>query len=92
LIDHKLGRKRWVPIISSILGRAIDYEPPWRYYYIVRNSKVLLREGLMDPAFYVRQLLYFGVRVLLADDFAKALGVPHGLMGRVYGSRIGEME
>ncbi len=85
LIDHKLGRKRWVPIISSILGRAIDYEPPWRYYYIARNSTILLREGLLDPATYVHQLVNWGIRILLADGPTKfikslGLGLMHGLM------------
>ncbi len=88
LIDHKLGRKRWVPIISSILGRAIDYEPPWRYYYIVRNSTILLREGLIDPATYIHQLANWGVRILLADGPAKllkplVLGLTHGLMHEI---------
>ena len=88
LIDHKLGRKRWVPIISSILGRAIDYEPPWRYYYIVRNSTILLREGLIDPATYIHQLANWGVRILLADGPAKllkplVLGLTHGLMREI---------
>jgi len=38
LIDHKLGTKRWVPMLC----RYVAYEPPWRYYYIVRNSTKLL--------------------------------------------------
>jgi rhamnosyltransferase len=56
LIDHKLGVKRWVPIISNILHRPIDYEPPWRYYYIIRNSTRLLIEGRMDFALYMRSI------------------------------------
>ena len=35
LVDHRLGTVRWVPIISNIFHRSIDYEPPWRYYYII---------------------------------------------------------
>ena len=38
LIDHKLGTKRWVPV----LRRYVAYEPPWRYYYIVRDSTVII--------------------------------------------------
>jgi len=33
LIDHRLGLRRW----SRILRKAIIYEPPWRYYYIVQE-------------------------------------------------------
>lgn len=85
MINHELGRKRWVPIISNILGRAIDYEPPWRYYYIARNSTILLREGLLDPATYIHQLVNWGIRILLADGPTKllkplGLGLIHGLM------------
>ena len=40
LVDHRLGTKTYVPILK----RFVDYEPPWRYYYIVRNSTILLRE------------------------------------------------
>ncbi len=65
LVDHRLGTKRW----SKILHKSIDYEPPWRYYYIVRNSTKLLIEGRMDTAFYIRQLIDYGVRILLADVF-----------------------
>jgi rhamnosyltransferase len=38
LIDHKLGTRRWVPMLC----RYVPYEPPWRYYYVVRNSTKLL--------------------------------------------------
>ena len=49
LVDHRLGIVRW----SKILHKLIDYEPPWRYYYIIRNSIRLLIEGRIDPAFYI---------------------------------------
>jgi rhamnosyltransferase len=78
LVDHRLGMRRWVPIISNIFHRLVDYEPPWRYYYIIRNSTRLLLEGRMDFAFYMRQLINWGVRILLADGpwkFIKSLGL-----------------
>jgi len=43
--ESNTGVKRWVSIISNILHRSINYEPPWRYYYIIRNSTRLLLEG-----------------------------------------------
>jgi len=53
LVNHRLGTMRW----SKILHKPIGYEPPWRYYYIARNSTRLLIEGRIDPAFYIRQLI-----------------------------------
>jgi rhamnosyltransferase len=67
LIDARLGLKSWIPVISNILLRPIDFEPPWKYYYIIRNSTKLLLEGRMDFASYMRQLINWGVRILLAD-------------------------
>jgi rhamnosyltransferase len=83
LVDRELGSKRWI----RFLGR-VEYEPPWRYYYIVRNSTKLLIEGRMDLRTYVKQLRYWGVRILLTDGvkaFAKplALGLMHALLGRL---------
>jgi len=77
LIDHRLGVRRWVPLISNRHG-FVDYEPPWRYYYIVRNSTRLLIEGRMDFAYYLKQLIDWGVKILLADGlpaFIKPLGL-----------------
>jgi rhamnosyltransferase len=85
LVDHKLGRQMWIPIISHRLHKPVSYEPPWRYYYIVRNSTRLLVEGKMDVVFYINQLIYWGIRILLKDGiraFIKplALGLVHGLV------------
>jgi len=41
LIDHRLGTVRW----SKILHKLIDYEPPWRYTTLFRNSTKLLIKG-----------------------------------------------
>jgi len=88
LIDHKLGVKRWVPIISNILHRPIDYEPPWRYYYIIRNATRLLIEGRMDFVLYMWQLINWGVRILLADGPWKlikplGLGIIHAMLNEL---------
>jgi rhamnosyltransferase len=88
LVDHRLGMKRWVPIISNIFHRSVDYEPPWRYYYIVRNSTRLLLEGRMDFTFYMRQLINWGIRILLADGPWKlikplGLGIIHAILNEL---------
>lgn len=69
LIDHKLGTRRWVPM----LRRYVDYELPWRYYYIVRNSTNII------------QLLHWGKGILLVDGPRKLvksfrLGIIHALL------------
>ncbi len=85
LIDHRLGTEIRTPVLSKILRRrAILYEPPWRYYYIVRNSTILLREGRIDFYFYARQLLW-GLRILYRDGIRKfvkplGLGLAHALL------------
>jgi rhamnosyltransferase len=88
LVDHRLGTMRWVPIISNIFHRSVNYEPPWRYYYIIRNSTRLLLEGKMDFAFYMRQLINWGVRILLADGPWKlikplGLGIIHAILNEL---------
>ena len=85
LVDHRLGTKRWVPIISNMMHKLIDYEPPWRYYYIVRNSTKLLIEDKMDFAFYMQQLINWGIRILLVNGPLKlikplGLGIIHALL------------
>jgi len=84
LVDHRLGTKCW----SKILHKLIGYEPPWRYYYIVRNSTRLLIEGRMDPVFYIRQLIDWGVRILLADGPWRlikplGLGIIHAMLNEL---------
>jgi len=84
LVDHRLGTMRW----SKILHKLVDYEPPWRYYYMVRNSTRLLIEGRIDPAFYIRQLIDWGVRILLADGPWRlikplGLGIIHALLNEL---------
>jgi rhamnosyltransferase len=84
LVDHRLGTVRW----SKILHKLIDYEPPWRYYYIVRNSTRLLIEGRIDFTFYRWQLTYWSIRILLVDGPWKlikplGLGIIHALLNEL---------
>ena len=53
--------------MAKILHKLINHEPPWRCYYIVRNSTRLLIEGRMDFTIYRRQLIDWGIRILLVD-------------------------
>jgi rhamnosyltransferase len=84
LIDHRLGTVRW----SKILHKLINYEPPWRYYYIVRNSTRLLIEGRIGFTIYRRQLISWGIRILLVDGPWKlikplGLGVIHAVLNEL---------
>jgi len=89
LVDHKLGVRLKLKKVKMPLLRASDtYEPPWRYYYIARNSTVLLLEGKIDVLFYIRQLWAFLIPLLVVDGFTKTfraliLGLAHGLFRRL---------
>jgi len=68
-----------------MLRRYVAYEPPWRYYYIVRNSTKLLFEHKMDIITYINQLLYWGNGILIVDrprELVKSfgLGIIHALL------------
>jgi rhamnosyltransferase len=68
-----------------MLRRYVAYEPPWRYYYIVRNSTKLLFEYKMDIITYIIQLLHWGKGILLVDGPRKlvksfGLGIIHALL------------
>jgi rhamnosyltransferase len=87
LIEHRIGANRFVPIISNMVGGPVSYEPPWRYYYIVRNSTCLLIEGKLDFITYLKQLIEWGFRILLTDGFVVikplGLGILHALLGKL---------
>jgi rhamnosyltransferase len=88
LINHKLGIKRWIPILSNMLHRSVSYEPPWRYYYIIRNSTRLLIEGKMNVTFYTRQLIDSSIRIFFADGpwaliKPLGLGIIHALLNEL---------
>jgi rhamnosyltransferase len=88
LVDHKLGKIMWIPVVSNILCRPTYYEPPWRYYYIVRNSTRLLIEGRIDSLFYIRQIIDWGIKIIFVDGFKKfikpfGLGLLHALLNEL---------
>jgi len=75
---------RW----SKILHKLVDYEPPWRYYYIIRNSTRLLIEGRIDFTFYRWQLISWGIRILLTDGPWRlikplGLGIIHAILNEL---------
>jgi rhamnosyltransferase len=84
LINHKLGVLLKFCIKLPFVGVLNRYEPPWRYYYMVRNSTVLLMEGKLDIEFYIRQLVEFLIPMLFVDGIIRSfkaliLGITHGL-------------
>jgi len=90
LLEHMLGKKLELRRIRIPgLGTSSNiYEPPWRYYYIVRNSTVLLMEGKLNIRFYIHQLYAFFVPLLVVDGVMKALkalvlGLSHGLFKKL---------
>jgi len=84
LTDHKLGvklKKVRIPLPSA----SDTYEPPWRYYYIARNSTVLLLENKINVLFYIRQLWAFLILLFVVDNFTKTFralirGLAHGFI------------
>jgi rhamnosyltransferase len=81
LVDQELGQMQYIKVLSRIFHGPLDYEPSWRYYYIVRNVTKLFMEERMDFKTYIHQLTYWSIRVLFADSikaFLKSFGL--GLM------------
>jgi rhamnosyltransferase len=74
---------------SAILGRSIGYEPSGRFYYIVRNSTVLLSEGRFPVRLYVRQMLQWGALLALHEGVGPAArSIARGLADAL-GRRLG---
>jgi len=87
LIDHKLGTQLQMKRRPKIRTPHI-YEPPWKYYYIVRNSTVLLIEHKLDIETYIIQLITYAMALLLVDGIFKTLkalvlGLTHGLFKKL---------
>lgn len=89
LIDHRVGVKVLLPSLRRPYKRRIwIYEPPWRFYYVVRNSTVLLMERGLDIKSYVEQLIAFIIPLLFADGITRTLkvlvlGLAHGLFRKL---------
>jgi len=82
LMAHRLGK--------GILfrGKVSNYEPSWRFYYIVRNSTVLFKEKALDLRFYIVQILRRFYSSLYNEGFRKSsksliLGLCDGIFNRL---------
>ena len=80
LLEHKLG----VPLLIGRKLLIYENSCEVRYYLIVRNSTILLLEGVIPPLFYFSQLIGFLYPLWLVEGFRKALkslitGLAHGL-------------
>jgi len=73
IINHELGVPLSVSLRIPLFGNIKAYEPAWRYYYIVRNSTVLLIERKIDIVFYLRQLLYYATPLIFCNGIMKFL-------------------
>jgi len=100
LAEHRLGVRLKARVKIPFL-KTLDYliyEPPWRFYYIVRNSTVLVMEGKLNVLTYIRQLCSYFIALTIVDGFIQSfrmlvLGLTHGLFKKlgyadVYGARF----
>lgn len=62
MISHELGKPFNKPFIFLVKPKV--YEPSWRYYYIVRNSTLLLKERKMSFRVYIKQLILFLINIV----------------------------
>jgi rhamnosyltransferase len=74
-------------VIPDEISKFINYENPQRFYYIVRNSLILLREKRKDVIAFVIDILRSALAVLYVDGFKRflhsfILGLAHGLIGK----------
>jgi len=74
-------------MLAENLSPQINYEPPKRYYYIVRNSLILLRDGEKNIIEFLSDVVWTGIAVAYIDGFTKmfrslCLGLMHGILGR----------
>jgi rhamnosyltransferase len=79
---HEVGRK--IPIGNKV----IFSEPHERFYYIVRNSTVLLREGGLPVSEWGLQILHWFTSLVMVEGIRAALGsllrgLTDGLVGRL---------
>ncbi len=86
IVQHQIGKK----ILK--LGKIVYFEPPSRYYYIVRNSTRLFLEGKINPFFYLKQLAVYTfklmrVRRLTVVIWCLAFGFYDGVFNHMYNTR-----
>ena len=82
MLTHSLGASK------RLLGRVVRYEPSDRYYYIVRNTTVLLCENKLPLSEYTGQVARWGFLVTLFEGpSAAARSILKGL-GDALGGRL----
>lgn len=86
IITKKIRTKNLGNIVfpDKITGQ-ISYENPMRYYYIVRNSLILLRERRKNIIAFISDCFRFGLAIIYIDGFTKfmksfILGLSHGIV------------
>lgn len=87
IVQHQIGRKK---ILKS--GQIIYFEPPTRYYYIVRNSTRLFLERKISPYFYLKQIIVFTFKLMRVRKFpvvirCLAFGLYDGIFNHMYNTR-----
>lgn len=87
IVQHQIGNKK---ILKS--GKIVYFEPPTRYYYIVRNSTRLCLEKKLKPSFYLKQLIVYTfklmrVRGLTVVIRCLAFGFYDGVFNHMYNKR-----
>ncbi|MEM5782103.1 MAG: glycosyltransferase [Candidatus Aenigmatarchaeota archaeon] len=91
LMKHRLGRKIKLPLFQPKTLKEREgwkYQPPWRFYYIVRNSTVLLFERKMDMRYYLTQIIFYTISLIFMNEILKTLkalvfGLIHGLLKKL---------
>ena len=64
----------------------VIYETSYKYYYIVRNGVILLKEDRKNIIEFLLEILSFGLAVAYVEGFTKmlhslCLGLAHGILG-----------
>lgn len=82
LMDHRLGKS------VLLRGKVSNYESSWRFYYIVRNSTVLLKEKALDLRYYIAQISSSFYPLLQIEGVKKSsksliLGLCDGIFSRL---------
>ena len=87
IVQHQIGNKK---ILKS--GKIVYFEPPTRYYYIVRNSTRLFLERKISPSFYLKQLIVYTFKLLRVRRVTivircLAFGLYDGIFNHMYNTR-----
>jgi rhamnosyltransferase len=74
-------------VIPDEISNLTSYENPQRFYYIVRNSLILLMEKRKDIIAFIIDILWIGLALIHVNGFNKffktfILGLSHGIVKR----------